>query len=265
MNTLLPSSYAPALVALSFLIAAVGAFVALTAASGIARAGRVSLFNALASGTALGGVGVWAMHFVGMLSMRIDMAVSYSLPETAASLLVAIAGSALALLWVARRPDSVARLLGGGMVLGAAVCAMHYLGMYGMRFEGFFVWSWPLVALSMVIAAVAATAALWLAFAVRTLAARVAASGVMAGAVCAMHYTGMEAAGIVCTTATPWQFPAGDWLLSSLDLPVLVSIAAFGMAFVIFVDQMFQRMAPRRAASRTQSYRSASGSVASSS
>lgn len=245
MNTLLPASYAPAMVVLSFVIAAVGAFVALTAAAGIGGGRRgVSLFNAVASGTALGGVGVWAMHFIGMLSLRVDMAVSYSMPETVVSLLAAVAGSAVALYWVARAP-TIGRVLGAGVLLGLAVCVMHYLGMYGMRFGGYFVWSWPLVAASVAIAVVAATAALWLAFAVRTFPARLGASLVMAAAVCAMHYTGMEAAGFICTTATPMQFVAGDWLLTSLDLPVLVSIAAFGMAFVIFVDQAFQRLETR--------------------
>ncbi|WP_374669725.1 MHYT domain-containing protein [Ramlibacter sp.] len=239
----MPSSYSPSLVALSFLISAVGAFVALTAAAGIVGAGRrISVFNAVASGTALGGIGVWAMHFVGMLSLEVDMAVSYSLPETLLSLVAAIAASAGALLWVARQPTPQ-RIVPAGILLGLGVCVMHYLGMYGMRFGGLLEWATPVVVASVLIAFVAATAALWLAFATRGFMARVTASLVMAGAVCAMHYTGMEAASFICTTPTPMASPPGNWLVSALDLPALVSIAAFGMAFVIFIDQMFQRMA----------------------
>jgi NO-binding membrane sensor protein with MHYT domain len=242
MNTLLPTGYAPGLVALSFLISAVGAFVALTAAAGIVRSGRrVSVFNAVASGTALGGVGVWAMHFVGMLSLQVELGVSYSVPETVVSLLAAIAASAGALLWVAGRA-SLARVLAAGVLLGLGVSAMHYLGMHGMRFGGYIAWDWLVVGASIAIAIAAATAALWLAFAVRTLRARAGASLLMATAVCAMHYTGMEAGSFICTTATPFNAPQGSWLVSSLDLPVLVTIAAFGMAFVIFTDQMFQRL-----------------------
>lgn len=244
MNILMPTGYVPALVALSFMISAVGAFVALTASAGIVGAGRrISVFNAVASGTALGGIGVWAMHFVGMLSLRVDMGVSYSMPETVVSLVAAIACSAAALLWVARQPDSLPRMLGAGVMLGLGVSGMHYLGMAGMRFGGFLQWSWGLVAISVGIAIAAATAALWLAFTVRSLPARFLASLVMAAAVCAMHYTGMEAGSFICTTTTPLNFPQGNWLLTSLDMPALVSIAAFGMAFVIFVDQMFQRLA----------------------
>jgi NO-binding membrane sensor protein with MHYT domain len=230
-------------VALSFVIAAVGAFVALTASAGIVQRGRrISLFNALTAGTALGGIGVWAMHFVGMLSLQVNMAVSYSLPETVLSLVAAVGASTVTLLWVARRPDSLPRVLGAGVLLGLGVTAMHYVGMAGMRFGGYVQWSWPAVAVSVAIAVTAATTALWLAFAVRSLRARAVASAVMAAAVCAMHYTGMEAASFICTTAAPLNFPLGGWLLPSLDLPMLVSIAAFGMAFLIFTDQMFQRL-----------------------
>ncbi|TWO64445.1 histidine kinase [Caenimonas sedimenti] len=251
MNLLMPASYAPSLVALSFVIAVVGAFVALTASAGIVRAGRrISVFNAVTSGTALGGIGVWAMHFVGMLSLRVDMAVSYALPETLVSLIAAVGCSAMALLWVARGPDSLARMLGAGVLLGLGVSAMHYLGMAGMRFGGFLQWSWPLVAASIVIAVLAATAALWLAFAVRSLQARLLASVLMATAVCAMHYTGMEAGSFICTTPASLNFPQGDWLMTSLELPLIVSISAFGMAFVIFIDQMFQRLEHRHRANR---------------
>ena len=54
----------------------------------------------------------------------------------------------LALSWVARHPGSIRHLLQGGLVLGLAVCVMHYLGMYGMRFGGIFQWSGVLVAAS---------------------------------------------------------------------------------------------------------------------
>lgn len=249
MNQLMPQAYSPALVALSFVIAAVGAFAALTASSRIVGAnGRVSLLNALAAGTALGGIGVWSMHFIGMLAVRVNMGVSYALPETIVSLLAAVGGSAAALLWVARRP-SLPRVAGAGVVLGLGVCVMHYLGMYGMRFGGYFQWSLPLVALSIAIAIVAATAALWLAFVVRNVKARIGASLVMAGAVCTMHYTGMGAADFICTSPDAGAFPQGPLLITSLQMPVLVTVVALGVAFIILVDQALQRLhaSPQRA------------------
>lgn len=250
MGATLATTYAPGLVALSFLIAAVGAFVSLTAAASIVGQGRrISRFNALAAGAALGGIGVWSMHFIGMLALRVDMAVSYSMPETVLSLLAAIGASAAALGWVANDPTP-RRIAVAGLMLGLGVCVMHYLGMYAMRFGGYLEWSAVRIALSVVIAVVAATAALWLAFSVRSLRARLVASVVMATAVCAMHYTGMGAADFICVSPTPLNFPTGSWLVPSLELPALVAIAAFGLAFLIFVDQMFQRLAMREKSRR---------------
>jgi NO-binding membrane sensor protein with MHYT domain len=233
-------------VALSFILSAVGAFVALTAAGGIAAGRSYSRINLLATGLALGGIGIWAMHFIGMLALRMEMGVGYAMTESFISLLLAVVGSALPLLWVARNPGSLRHLLAGGAVLAIAVCAMHYLGMYGMRFGGVFDWSPGLVAASILIAWVASTAALLLAFTVRGLTARLVAALVMAGAVCAMHYTGMAAATFICTTATPTVIPTGFGVVSSLDLPALVSVLALGMAFVISIDQFFQRMGAGR-------------------
>lgn len=247
MNQLMPTGYAPSLVLLSFAIAAIGAFVALTASARIVGGGRISVFNAVSSGIALGGIGVWGMHFIGMLALRVNMGVSYSMGETLVSLLAAAGASAAALLWVARDPGSLPRIAGAGTLLGLGVCVMHYLGMHGMRFAGYFAWSWGTVAVSVAIAVAAATAALWLAFAVRSLPARIAASLVMAAAVCAMHYTGMEAASFICTSATPQGYPQGPWLITALQLPVLVSVTAFSMAGLIFLDQMFQRVEARGA------------------
>ena len=243
MNQVMQATYSPEMVALSFVISAVGAFVALTASGRIIGLGRrVSLVNVGASGVALGGIGVWSMHFIGMLAVRLNMGVSYSMVETLVSLVAAVAGSAAALLWVARRPDSLARIAGAGVLLGLGVCVMHYLGMYGMRFSGYLAWSWPQVGLSVAIAIVAATAALWLAFRVRSFTGRVAASLVMAGAVCAMHYTGMGAADFICTSANAQAFPQGFGYVPSLQLPSVVTAMALGMALIILVDQVFQRL-----------------------
>ena len=86
MSQVMPAAYELSLVALSFVIASIGAFVALTASARIIGARRrISLFNALAAGLALGGIGVWSMHFIGMLALRVGMGISYSLPETVVS------------------------------------------------------------------------------------------------------------------------------------------------------------------------------------
>lgn len=251
MNSQVLSSYQWTLVALSFLISMAGAFVALTAATRIQRNTAYSTINILAAGMALGGVGVWAMHFVGMLALDLDLASSFSMVETGVSLVVAVLAASLALGFVARAPDSLPRMLGAGTLLGTSVAFMHYLGMYGMKFGGYIRWNYPVVGISLIIAVVAATAALWLAFNSASLARRAGAALVMAVAVCAMHYTGMAAAEFVCTTSDRTAIPQGFGYISSFSLPSLVIIAAFAMVLLISLDQFMQR----GAATLPQSYK----------
>lgn len=235
-------SYDVEFVALSYLISVIGAFIALTAVEQMRGqpAGSARWLNLSAAAVSLGGIGIWAMHFIGMLSLRLGMGVSYSIPETLLSLFAAVGASALALYWVSRG-RSMLRLLGGGLMFGSAVLVMHYLGMYGMRFNGIFQWSSQLVWASVAIAYAAAVAGLWLAFSARSVPLRTAASLVIGVAVCAMHYTGMAAAGFFCTSPNPRAFPAGANLVTSLELPALVTTVSLATAVVIAIDQLFQR------------------------
>ena len=242
-SELLHPTYEFGLVALSYCISVLGAFVALTAAQRIrANRGGINWLNLLAAGTALGGIGVWSMHFTGMLALNLGMASGYSAFETVISLVAAIGATSAALAYVAKDPKNNARVLTAGAFLGLGVAVMHYLGMYGMRFPGYIVWSWDVVALSVAIAVVAASAALWLAFRSSSLALRGVAAAVMGVAVCSMHYTGMNADDFVCTSTTQrFATPQGFLVFSSMDLPMLTAIAAIGMAVLIGFDQVLQR------------------------
>ena len=195
------TSYDLGLVALSYAIAVLGSFVALTAARRIrGEQGGTRWLNVLAAGSALGGIGVWSMHFTGMLALRLGMGSGYAMAETLVSLVAAVASTSAALAFVAQRPDSNVRVLGAGALLGLGVAFMHYLGMAGMRFPGFIVWSWDVVGLSVLIAVAAASAALWLAFRTR-----------------------------------------GFAVISSMGLAVLTPLVAIALAVLIAFDQMIQK------------------------
>lgn len=180
------------------------------------------------------------MHFIGMLALKMDVASSYSMVETGISLVAAVAATSMALAFVAKAPERIGRLLGAGFLLGLGVVVMHYLGMYGLRIGGFIRWDYGIVALSGVIAVVAATAALWLAFNTAKLRLRMVAAVVMGVAVCAMHYTGMSAAEFVCTTANRSAAPEGFGYVNSMDLYVIVAYVTLALAGLISIDQMFQ-------------------------
>jgi len=87
----------------------------------------------------------------------------------------------------------VVKILAGGVITGIGVAAMHYTGMLAMRVTGRITFDPVWVAASVGIAVVAATVALGFAAVVRGAPATVAASLIMAVAVCSMHYTGMLA------------------------------------------------------------------------
>ena len=99
------------------------------------------------AGLAFGGLGVWCMHFIGTLALQLPVAVHYSLDTTLLSLVAAVLASICGLGIVAANPYSLPRLVCAGAILGVGVSAMHYLGMYSMEFDGFFLWDWPLVAM----------------------------------------------------------------------------------------------------------------------
>lgn len=240
MNTVVDTSYSTGLVTLSYLISVIGAFIALSVMKQARQVGsRPGMWSVLSASVALGGIGVWSMHFIGMLALRMNLGLSYSMAETGISLVAAILISALAFTIVMRNPKSLNRLLGAGALLGLGAVVMHYLGMYGMRFGGYFQWDYSIVGVSVLIAFVAATAALWLAFNTSSVSSRLAAACVMGIAVCAMHYTGMSAAEIICTTDNRLAIPSGFGIVSSLQLPMLVITLAVGMATALAVDLIY--------------------------
>ena len=241
MDSPVTTSWQWGYVALSYVFAVIGSLVALAAATRIRRRdGGISIANTAAAGLALGGIGVWSMHFIGMLALKLDVASSYALAETGISLVAAVVASALALGYVAQAPERTGRLLFAGFLLGMGVVVMHYLGMHGMKIGGYVRWDHALVALSALIAVVAATTALWLAFHTRGVMSRIAAGAVMGVAVCAMHYTGMGAAEFICTVADRNIAPQGPGWVTLGFLPNIVAFGAMAIAAVIVVHQLYQ-------------------------
>ncbi|MFE6283910.1 MHYT domain-containing protein [Streptomyces sp. NPDC057877] len=148
----------------------------------------------LALGSAAIGSGIWTMHFIGMMGFTIEEApIHFDKPMTFASLGVTIVMVGIGIFIVGYKGARGAALFTGGTVTGLGIATMHYLGMAGMRFNGTFEYNTLTVAVSVVIAMAAATAALWAAGQVKGFLWSVGASLVMGVAVSGMHYTGMAA------------------------------------------------------------------------
>ncbi|MEH3406480.1 EAL domain-containing protein [Enterobacter quasiroggenkampii] len=226
-------SWDPVLIAISYLVAFIASFVALDSAGKIPLSSRkAALFWRMAGGISLG-IGIWSMHFIGMLSMQMPMMMRYDLWLTLASLGVAVIASTTALdIAVAGKKRSLFRPIVATAILSAGVVSMHYIGMAALMLDGSIIWDRRIVGLSVVIAVVASGTALWLAFRLRdkgVFIERLLAALVMAAAICAMHYTGMSAAHYPEMSHT---LPGG---IGELGLSIWVSVTTLCLLGVMLI------------------------------
>ena len=196
---MLIGNYSPALVLISLCVAILASYTALDMAGRIATTkGRAAHLWTVGGALAMG-VGVWSMHFIGMLAFSLPIDLGYDFGITALSLLIAILSSGFAL-WLVSQPQLPAWQLGfGALVMGAGISAMHYTGMAAMRMTPGIDYDPSLFGASLLIAVGASAAALWIAFRLRQNTpyvrfARGGAAVVMGLAIVGMHYTGMAAA-----------------------------------------------------------------------
>lgn len=191
----------PVLVGISYLVAFIASFIALDSTGKISGSSpKAALFWRIAGGITLG-IGIWSMHFIGMLAMKIPMMMSYDLQLTLLSLLVVLIASTLSINIAVSSDNtlSLKRYLLATAILSTGMLAMHYLGMGALMMHNVITWNPVPAALSVVIAIVASGSALWLAFCLRlndkgVLLNRTLAAMLMGFSITAMHYTGMSAA-----------------------------------------------------------------------
>jgi NO-binding membrane sensor protein with MHYT domain len=241
VGTVLISQYSVWLVALSCFISFCGCYLALLCARHMFRRdGNVDRPIAIGAAVALGGFGIWSMHFIGMYGYKLRLPVEYDVVLTLLSLVavVVIAGFALFLAG-GRGKFSQRGWLLGSAIAGIGVCIMHYMGVYAMTLNAAPNFDVSLVGLSIVIAISAATAALWLAFHVVFWWHQFLAAVAMTIAVCAMHYTGMAAVEFICTAPRTGIFSGAPTI--SGDGIVLVVMGLFGAALTYIVWHLIDR------------------------
>lgn len=188
------ASYNWFLVLLSFLISVFGSFTGLQLTNGMksSQSGPSALWI-IAAAVSLGGGAIWTMHFIGMLAYQVPMDVGYTPGLTFLSLILPVVAVGIGVYIAVSGKLSLVRLLGAGLFAGLAVASMHYIGMKAMVMQGTMVYDPILVGVSIAIAIVAATVALWLAVNLKGTMQMLGSAIVMAIAVCGMHYTGMAA------------------------------------------------------------------------
>lgn len=235
-SKMLHVSWDPVLIGISFVVAFIASFIALDSAGKVAISSRrESTFWRLSGGATLG-MGIWSMHFIGMLAMKMSMPINYHFSLTAFSFLIALISATLAInIAISGQTLSTRRLIVATSLLSTGVVTMHYVGMVAIVEHVAIRWQFSLILLSVVIAIIASGIGLWLAFHLRqntrrALINRLIAALVMALAIASMHYTGMGAA-----TFTHFGHTAHDGL-STLERSIwvcAVTLVILGIMLVI--------------------------------
>ncbi|MFF5426560.1 MULTISPECIES: MHYT domain-containing protein [unclassified Streptomyces] len=233
---------------LSYAMACTGAALGLRCTVRALDATGRSRRNWLITAASAIGTGIWTMHFVAMLGFGVTGTdIRFDVPLTLLSLLVAVGVVGVGVFAVGHGRDRMRALLIGGATTGVGVASMHYMGMAALHLHGRITYDPLYVALSVLIAVVAATAALWAALNIHAPVAGVAASLVMGAAVTSMHYTGMLA---VRVEVVPSTTPLAGATVMQFIFPLAVGLGSY-----LFITSAFVALSPT--ASERAAYASA--------
>jgi signal transduction histidine kinase len=253
----LVGSYDWRLVALSIVIAVLGAYAGLDLAERVTAARGVARLLWLVGGVTAISIGIWSMHYTGMLAFLLPVPTQYDWPTALLSFVNAFVAAFVALFVVTRKQMGRRAVLVGSLFMGAGISGLHYIAMGSMRAPAMHHYAATLVTLSIVFAVGFSFLSLRLMFFFRGgdrgLKARRVASIVLSGAaICVMHYTGMAAVTFVSSS---------DPVDLSHALPVsFIGIVAIGSSAVtvlavVVVTSMFDRLHYERELLKTTSER----------
>ena len=179
------------LVVASVLVAMLAGFTGLRLASGLATLPAPERKRQIAKAAIALGGGIWSMHFIGMLAVRISVAIEYDALATLGSVLVAIliTGIGLGLLHFGERTP--VRIIYAGVAMGLGIVSMHYIGMSAIRGNCIVSYQLTGIVFSVLVGVASSIGALWLAYKKRSL-RDIALGGAALGlSISAMHYTAM--------------------------------------------------------------------------
>ncbi|MGH8298806.1 MAG: MHYT domain-containing protein [Steroidobacteraceae bacterium] len=242
------ATYNPWLVALSVVVAILVSYTALRLAGRVGGAERRAARLWLLGGAVSMGVGIWSMHFIGMLAFSVPIQLRYNVLTTLASLIIAIFTSGFALSISSHRDLSLPRLATGSILMGAGICAMHYTGMAAIQIMPVIRYNPLLVAASIAIAVTASFVALWLFFRLRSgqstlmRLARGGAAVVMGFAIAGMHYTAMAAAMLA-----PGSYCYGGAAVANSWLAVMIGMIAMGVLAITLITTVYDAHLESRA------------------
>ncbi|GAA4183600.1 bifunctional diguanylate cyclase/phosphodiesterase [Shinella granuli] len=238
------------LVLLAALICFLSCYVAVTLVQRAQAAGGMARALWLGAAGASSGFGIWATHFIAILAYDPGVVMGFDMELTLVSLGVAIVvttiGVAVAT-YLAGRSAAIA----GGLLLGAGITSMHYIGMAALDVPGSLDWDLAYVVASVVCAGL--FGALALVFCMRPQARgrdRALATVLMALGVVSLHFTAMTA-----VTVTPGLVPVSDdTMLSTGLMAPLIAVVAFSLLFTGLTAAVFARQAELAASESTRQF-----------
>ncbi|QTC87603.1 MHYT domain-containing protein [Brevundimonas pondensis] len=212
---------------LSFLVAVFAAWTALDLFRQVrSRQGAARLVWLATAATVMGG-GIWSMHFIAMLGAESGAAVRYDPTLTVVSFLLAVVGSSLAFLIAASRKGRLGLVLAGA-IMGASICAMHFVGMAALRTSATLAYAPGAVALSAAIALFASIAALFAVEQDRSRLWRLTAALILGLAVVGMHHVAMAALTVTAIqTAAQVQPPGASPLMLAVGVTAVTLVILF--------------------------------------
>ena len=212
----------PALVALSVVIAILGGFTGFGLAARVRGAPGVHPRLLLASAAGFLAIGIWTMHFIGVLAAPIPPDTAYLVLPTIVSFLICALVVGVSLFFVSTGTPSTPRIVSSAVLLGVGIASMHYVGMHGLAGNFALQHDTLMVVLSVAIAIVAAYGGLRV-FLARQDGIRLALSAVAFGiAVSGMHYTAMSGTHVVPLSDTSHHHMSTDGLVASQQILALV-------------------------------------------
>jgi len=243
---MIQQSYSLGLVLFSIVVATLGAYVAVEVAQRVRAAhGRRRILWTCGGALALG-LGIWSMHFVGMLALQLPVLIWYDALFIFLSAVAAVVGGAIAFIIFNRATVSRWLLVLASVFMGLAIAGMHYIGMAGMRMNAYVSYDPPIVAASLGVAIVFSFAALALTrnlidtpLMPRAWLKKAGASLLLGFAVAGMHYTGMAAAQF---TKGPidWS-PPDNLVLGTYQLGLVVGVTSVALLAIALVATQFER------------------------
>jgi len=220
----------PYLVALSVLIAILGGYTGFSLAARVRNAPGGPRRLLLAGAATFLAVGIWTMHFVGMLAAPIPSETAYLVLPTIVSFLICALVVGVSLFFVSIGEPSLLRVVLSAVLLGLGIVSMHYVGIHGLAGNFAVEHDRTMVLLAVLVAIVTAYGGLR-AFLAKQDGVRLLVSSIAFGlAVSGMHYTAMDGMHFVACSPEVARAHASGLSASPQILSIIVAVLCFVIA-----------------------------------